>query len=126
MRVLVYGGRVYPHSAFLYAVLDKQRPRPTVIISGHAGKKRKTARLGRVMILGADLLAEEWAKANNIPTEVFAADWGTFGRSAGPRRNQQMLELGKPDYAVEFPGNKGTADMRERLQGAGIEIRYAR
>jgi hypothetical protein len=37
-----------------------------------------------------------------------------FGRSGGPKRNQQMLEEGKPDLVLAFPGGRGTADMVRR------------
>lgn len=31
-----------------------------------------------------------------------------------------MIDEGKPDYALVFPGGYGTADMRARLVVAGI------
>lgn len=40
--------------------------------------------------------------------------------AAGPIRNQQMLDDGKPDLVVAFPGGKGTADMVRRARVAGI------
>ena len=32
-----------------------------------------------------------------------------------------MLDEGKPDLVVAFPGGKGTADMTRRAREAGIE-----
>src|SRR5262249_62369122 len=43
-----------------------------------------------------------------------------FGHSGGSKRNQQMLEEGKPDLVLAFPGGRGTADMVRRAQEAGI------
>jgi hypothetical protein len=39
------------------------------------------------------------------------AEWERLGRKAGPIRNQRMLEEGKPDLVVAFPGGTGTAGM---------------
>lgn len=41
---------------------------------------------------GADLLARQWARAKNIKLDGFPANWGMYGRSAGPRRNVEMLK----------------------------------
>lgn len=72
---------------------------------------------------GADSLAEEFAKASGIASRPFPANWKKHGRRAGPIRNQQMLDEGKPDLVVAFPGGRGTADMIARAKAAGIEVR---
>jgi hypothetical protein len=54
--------------------------------------------------------------------EIYKADWDTHGRKAGILRNIQMLEEGKPDCAVQFPGGRGTAHMRSILDKAGIPV----
>ena len=33
-----------------------------------------------------------------------------------------MLDEGKPDLVIAFPGGKGTADMARRAREAGIEV----
>jgi hypothetical protein len=33
-----------------------------------------------------------------------------------------MLNEGKPDLVVAFPGGRGTADMVKRARAAGIEL----
>ena len=108
MRVLVCGGRNYNNADKVYEVLCDVSP--SSIIHGNAA--------------GADDLADAWAKANHVPVMPFSADWGTFGRSAGPKRNQEMLDKGKPDLVVAFPGGKGTADMARRASAAKIPIRF--
>ena len=47
---------------------------------------------------------------------------GQLGLSAGPARNQRMLDEGKPDAGIAFPGGPGTADMTRRLKEAGIPV----
>ena len=71
---------------------------------------------------GADTIAAEWAKARDIPCEVYMADWDGLGPKAGPIRNQRMLDEGKPDLVVAFPGGRDTADMMRRARSAGVEV----
>jgi hypothetical protein len=73
---------------------------------------------------GADKMAREWAKSRGFPFLPFPAKWTIYGKSAGPIRNQQMLDEGKPDMVVafheKFEASKGTADMIRRARKAGI------
>jgi predicted Rossmann-fold nucleotide-binding protein len=71
---------------------------------------------------GADSLADEWAASHSRVRRVFKADWKKYGKSAGPIRNQKMLDEAKPDVVVAFPGGKGTADMVNRAKKIGIEV----
>lgn len=111
MKVLVCGGRNYgktpKEKSFLYRVLDQVNP--TMIIDGGAA--------------GADALAEGWAFKRAIPSKTYPADWHIHGPAAGPMRNQKMLDEGKPDLVIAFPGGRGTADMVARARKAGVEVR---
>src|SRR5579859_6662892 len=71
---------------------------------------------------GADTLAGKWAKEAGIPCDVFPAEWDKYGRAAGHIRNSHMLERGKPDLVVAFPGGPGTADMVRRATSGGVNI----
>jgi hypothetical protein len=42
------------------------------------------------------------------PYEVPQGEWDELGKKAGPLRNQRMLDEGKPDLVVAFPGGGGT------------------
>ena len=35
---------------------------------------------------------------------------------------QIMLDEGKPDLVVAFPGGRGTADMIRKAEGAGVPV----
>ena len=59
---------------------------------------------------GADSLAGEWAASRNIPVTIFPAQWNTFGKSAGYRRNVEMAQT-KPNFVIAFPGGAGTEHM---------------
>lgn len=60
---------------------------------------------------GADAIGERYAKENGFKVEKYPADWKTYGRSAGPRRNKQMAEIS--DYVICFwdEKSKGTKSM---------------
>lgn len=110
MKVLVCGGRRYPHRDLVYRALDHlHRVRGiTSIVHGAAGHiDRKT---GEVLD-GADLLAGAWARDRGIPEAPYPADWDAFGRGAGPIRNLKMLNMERPDRLVAFSGGDGTNDM---------------
>lgn len=117
MRVLVCGGRNYNDYEMVRKVLDAvdnvdlYHPGGDIIdtvISGHAR--------------GADTLGEEYAKANGIDIEVYPAQWNKYGKRAGYLRNTQMLEEGKPDLVVAFPGGVGTAMMCKIARNAGVKV----
>lgn len=111
MRVLVCGGRGYDDFATVCHTLNRfvsQIDDIEILIHGNAP--------------GADHCAKEWADSHHIPTLAFPADWIGHGRAAGPMRNQKMIDEGKPDIIVAFPGGKGTADMTRRAQEAGLFV----
>lgn len=107
-RVLVCGGRDYHDIKTVYRCLDGLVPKPTTIIQGGS--------------YGADACASEWAYTRAVLDRQFPADWKTHGRAAGPIRNQQMIDEGKPDLVVAFPGGTGTADMVRRAKAAGVRV----
>lgn len=112
MRILVCGGRDFNSPITAWRALDllHEDRGIDVLIEGDAP--------------GADRIAGAWARRHDIENLKFRAKWKTFGRAAGPIRNQQMLEEGRPELVVAFPGGRGTADMVERAEGAGIEVYY--
>jgi len=110
MRILVCGGRDFNDYDLLHmymCTIDGATP-DSVIIHGAAK--------------GADSLADKWAKDNNIKLKVYPADWEQHGKSAGPIRNQQMLNEGKPDLVLAFPGGKGTAHMVSIARKKGVKV----
>ena len=105
-RVLVCGGRAYEDRQRVFEILAQRQP--SVVIQGCAR--------------GADSFAGEWADLNGVEHLRFPADWDNLGRAAGPIRNQQMLDEGRPDLVIAFPGSKGTRDMMRRAVLAGVPV----
>ncbi len=106
-KVLVCGGRDYNDREIVQRTLD--RIKPAEIIHGAAR--------------GADTLAGEYAQDHGIPCRRFPADWRRHGRSAGFLRNRQMLDEGKPDLVVAFPGGPGTRNMVKTALERGFQVK---
>lgn len=111
MRVLVCGGRDYRDYDKISSTLKDlcSKDNKNTIIQGGAR--------------GADQSAKEFAGDFGIEYLTFHADWDKHGKAAGYIRNKQMLGEGKPDLVVAFPGGRGTANMVELAQAAGVETK---
>lgn len=109
-RVLVCGGRDFNDPSFIFRHLVGLHSRRgiTAIIEGGAK--------------GVDKFARMWAEGQGIPVASYPANWATEGKSAGPKRNRQMLTEGCPNLVVAFSGGKGTANMVAQARAAGIEV----
>ena len=110
MRVLVCGGRNYTDWRAVSDALRRLHDNTPIEIIIHGCAS------------GADTLAARWAFLAGICVHAFGADWAPHGKAAGPIRNQQMLDKGRPNLVVAFPGGKGTADMLRRAEAAGVKI----
>lgn len=76
------------------------------------------------MARGADSLGVRYAIENKLPLHEFHADWDKYGSKAGPIRNRQMLDEGKPDLVIAFPSrdSRGTYHMIDIARKAGVEV----
>ncbi len=110
MRVLVCGGRGFTDLGAVFTGLWRIHDKKPISLVIEGGAK------------GADRSAHDWAEHVGVPTIRFRADWKRLGPAAGPIRNQRMLDEGKPDLVVAFPGGKGTANMKELAKKAGVEV----
>lgn len=110
MRIIVCGGRTYDNRKHVFKTLDAIHADCPITAVIHGNAK------------GADNLADDWAMGK-CETLTFPPLWEVHGKSAGPKRNQQMLDEGRPDMVVAFPGSRGTADMVRRAKAAGIIVR---
>jgi hypothetical protein len=110
-RVLVCGGRDYADRDHIWNTLCAidAECRIEVVIHGCA--------------TGVDSEGMIWAQTTGKKHAPFKADWRNYGPGAGPMRNQRMLDEGKPDLVIAFPGGRGTADMVRRAKAAGVEVR---
>lgn len=110
MKVLVFGGRHFRDTQWLYKKLNRIHATTpvTLVVQGGAS--------------GADRIGKEWAEENEVDCVTVPAKWKTHGSSAGPMRNIRMVNVYCPDLGVGAPGGKGTADMKKKLRAKGVEI----
>jgi len=74
---------------------------------------------------GIDTLAEQYAmefKNNLIVFKVSKDEWSRYGKAAGPRRNNLIVDT--IDTLVAFPSNKskGTWDIISKAMTKGISV----
>lgn len=67
---------------------------------------------------GADSIAEKYARKHNIETQIFKPDWDTYGKSAGFRRNKDIIE--NCDICIAFwdgvsKGTKHDIDLCKKM-----------
>ena len=111
MKLLVCGGREFRDRDLLNQVLDDTLlfPDPTNILI-HGGAR------------GADMMAHLWALSKGIQTCCCEANWDYYKKTAGFKRNSDMLLL-KPELVIAFPGDNGTESMIRLAKKAKIIVK---
>jgi len=113
MKILICGDRNYSNYDKIVSIIKrlKDEEKELIIIEGGAS--------------GADELAKKASIELEIEFREYKADWKRYGRSAGPKRNQQMLDCESPELVIAFHENieksKGTKDMLNRASKANIK-----
>lgn len=110
MIVLVTGGRDFEDRRALFEFLDALRPEIDAVVHGDHWS-------------GADLFAKLWCRTRSVEERPYPAKWKEFGKRAGMIRNAEMLKKERVDLCVACPGGRGTNDMVERCEKAGIEVK---
>ena len=121
MRVLVCGSRTFEDEHDVLGSLVRGLAE-TIEISGYMTLIHGNAP-------GVDSLAA--SAAGSAPAgaavESYPADWDKYGKAAGPLRNHQMLEEGKPDLVIAFVDkplveSRGTNNMVTKARAAGLPV----
>lgn len=83
---------------------------------------------GKICILsgacrGVDEMGERYAAEHGFAVERYPAEWGKYGRSAGPRRNREMVE--KADFVIAFWDGEsaGTRSLVQYAEQLGKPLR---
>lgn len=109
-KVLITGDRNWTNKSLIRSILATL-PKDTVIIQGGAS--------------GADTLAKIAATELGLQVATYHAQWITYGKAAGPIRNQHMIDE-NPERVLAFHSNindsKGTKDTIKRAGKAGIPV----
>lgn len=121
-RVIIAGTRTFDDYELLKAkcnelLANKER---IEVVSGTNGYRHEDGTIKS----GADLMGEQWAKENGHPVKQFPPDWDSYGKIAGPRRNEQMAEYADALIAFRGPGkSNGTDGMIKLAKAYKIPVR---
>ena len=100
MRVIIAGSRTITNYNLLEAVIEDSGFKIEIVISGHAR--------------GVDMLGERWAKKHDLPVLICPARWDLYGKEAGFKRNQQMVDEADAVIVLWDGKSKGTRDTLMR------------
>lgn len=117
MRVLVTGGRTFAMPDEVHKILMPIHTEFGIEVLGHGDAD------------GADTLCKLWALSMGIETRDYECtkdEWDLYGHRAGRMRNSRMLREFAPDIGVVFPGERGTFDMKWKMDAAGLPYYYGR
>jgi hypothetical protein len=114
MKLAVVGSRTFNDYELLSKSIDEVREQTQIdeIVSGGAN--------------GADKLAEQYAKENNLKLTIFKAHWHKYGKKAGYIRNKEIWEY--VDFGIAFwdGKSKGTAHSFKLSEKFGKELKIIR
>lgn len=108
MRLLICGSRTITDFLHLYVALTLVEGPITSVVSG--------------MARGPDRMGWAWARKNNLPVDEHPADWNTYGRSAGFRRNLEMLDVSDAVLALYDGTSKGTLHTLTEAKNRGLPV----
>jgi hypothetical protein len=112
IKLAVVGSRTFDDKERLFKLLDKNRDRIEMIVSGGAR--------------GADDMAREWAEERGFPCLIFYARWndesGEFDRGAGFKRNWSICRAADEVLAFWDGKSRGTAHNFEICETLGKKI----
>lgn len=110
MKLAVIGSRTfndYPRLKMSLDVYNTLYP-ITLIVSGGAR--------------GTDSLAERYAEEKGIPMQIFPAQWNKYGRSAGYKRNRDIIMACDKVYAFWDMKSTGTGNSIELAKKLGKPV----
>lgn len=127
-KVLVCGSRDWTDRETIREWIRKL-PKGSIVVHGNNGERDHRG----VAIKGADIIAGDEASAVDFEVRPYPASWKEYGDSAGPKRNQQMVDVEQPDVVIAFTEAlmrgkgtmtrpTGTTDCVMRALAAGIRV----
>ena len=106
--VVFSGGQEWHDYQQLYARLDQIKARIPSMTLCTTGQRK-----------GCDAIAAAWAAQAGVPIVTFAPNAQRFGKSAGFKRNDQLVSL-RPVEAIICQGTGIQSHLLDELKGAGV------
>ena len=114
-KVIIAGTRTFQDYKKLQKVCDEllaKRHPDVTIISG--------------MAQGADLLGKKYGEAREYEVLEYPADWSSYGKYAGIKRNKDMAEVANALIAFWDHKSVGTKHMIDYAKELGLMVRIVR
>ena len=116
-RVLVTGSRTWPNPVLIERYLDILYSKVLTVIT----RCDDMLLIHGDCLTGGDAFADAWAIESGVKVRRYPAQWETYGKSAGFKRNRYMVRRGA-DICVAFIHNnsRGASDCFRLARDAGI------
>ena len=75
---------------------------------------------------GADKIGEKFANRYGVKLTVFPAQWDKYGKSAGYRRNKEMVDIASAAICFWNGKSKGTKHTIDLCKEKGIPVKVVR
>lgn len=117
-KVIIAGGRDFYDYELLQRKCDKYLwnklwlDEKIIIISGHAK--------------GADTLGEKYANERGLILDIKPAEWDKYGKSAGYKRNEEMVRVADAAICFWNGKSKGTKHTIDLCKKKGIPCRIVK
>ena len=122
MKLIIAGSRTLsPTISFLKGSIVYLCPsynEITEIVSGGASGVDTSAKILTQQKFGTDMLSLRLLGKY----KQFSADWKTYGKAAGPRRNKEMAEYSDALLLIWDGKSKGSANMKKEMENLGKPV----
>lgn len=108
LKVSISGSRHYNDYNYFKSIMDYYKPYISHINVGDAK--------------GIDSLTVKYCQNNNIPYNIFVANWDMYGKAAGPNRNADIIKNTELLIAFPLQDSKGTKDTMNKANNMGIPV----
>lgn len=108
MRTIIAGSRNITSIKIVEKAIKASKIDITCVICGGAA--------------GVDSIGKYIATINNIPVEMYLAQWDQYGKKAGFIRNEQMAENADALIAIWNGVSSGTKHMIETAKRHGLKV----
>lgn len=108
MKTIIAGSRGINDFAVINAAVQASKFEITEVVSGTAK--------------GVDQEGEAWASLNDVPIKRFPAEWDTYGRAAGMKRNQAMADYADACIVVWDGRSPGSRNMINEAAKRGLKL----
>lgn len=109
MKTIIAGSRSITPKEFKTAIKKcKWSHKISTVVSGGAA--------------GADKLGELWAASAGLKLQIYLPDWESFGKAAGPIRNEEMADNAEALLAIWDGSSRGTISMIELARKKSLRV----